>query len=162
MNTQNNFEDKNLLPGERLTKRHFWFLVDEYGFNYEKYNYMSKEMLIQFELGHVTPRIFINKIGEPDFVRLNFERILKFFYGTAPYESRDYTKCNLEENMIFISKIFRENSRKLIDEFNDWWIPSQIFAYRLREKKYEEAGNQKLFLVDFKEHYDYLKSKGAI
>src|ERR1043165_2420323 len=92
--------DKNLLPGEQLTKRYFWFLVDEYGFNYEKYVYLSKELVIKFEIGHVTPRIFINQVGEPDFVRLNFEWILKFFHGTAPYESRDYTKFSLEENMI--------------------------------------------------------------
>jgi len=89
MSTYNKFEDRNLSTSEQLVKRYFWFLVDEYGFKYDKYNFISEEMLIQSEPGHVTPRIFINKVGEPDFVRLNFEWILEFFHGTAPSESAE-------------------------------------------------------------------------
>ncbi len=162
MTIYNKSNDKDLLKGERLTKHYFWFLVDEYGFDYERYNFLSREMAIMFEIGHVTPRIFINQVGEPDFVRLNFEWIMTFFHGTAPADSRNYTKFSLEENMIFIAKIFRENSHKLIEEFHDWWIPAQVFMYHVREKKYEEAGDQKLFLTEYNEYFNYLRSKGAM
>ena len=148
--------------GQRLAKRYFWFLVDEYGFNYEKYTYLSKEMVVVFELGHKTPSIFINRIREPDFVRLNLEWILKFFHGTSPSDGRDYTTHSLEGNMAFISHIFRDNSRRLIEEFDDWWFPAHVFFYRTIEKKYEDEGQTENFLKSYKHYYEYLKSNGAV
>lgn len=162
MYTNNEFDDASLEFGEKLIKRYFQFLVDEYGFKYDKSSFNSNKMLIKFELGHKTPSIFINQIGEPDFARLYLEWILKFFHGTSPSDIRDYTAHSLAENMAFISDIFRNNSRKLVDEFDDWWIPAHVFVYRSLEKEYEKDGQTESFLRSYKHYYDYLKNKDAI
>ena len=149
---------------EQLVKKYFWFLVDNHGFEYcELYSFRSKKMLIKVLPGHKTPRIDIIKIGEdPELFKLNFEWIIKFLRGTFPSENHDYLKHSLETNIIFISKIFRENSRKLIDEFDDWWILVHVFCYRTVEEEYRNKGQINIFLNAYKYYYDYLKSEGAI
>ena len=149
---------------EMLVKKYFWLLVDKYGFEYyELYNFRSNKMLIKVLPGHKTPRIDIIKVGEdPDLFKLNFEWIIKFFHGNLPSEKHDYLKYDLETNMIFISQIFRENSQRLIDEFDDWWLPVHVFCYRTIEEEYRNKGQLERFLRTEKYYYDYLKSQGAI
>jgi hypothetical protein len=113
--------------------------------------------------GHKTPRIDFIKIGEdPDLFKLDFEWIIKFFHGSFPSENHDYLQYGLDTNMLFISKIFRENSHRLINEIDDWWIPVHLFCYRTVEEEYRSKGQTKIFLKAEKYLYDYLKSKGAI
>ena len=157
--------NRRLESREQLVQQYFWFLVDEYGFKYFNESvFRSEKMLIQVLLGHKTPRIDIHKIGEPDpdLFKLDFEWVIKFFHGTSPSENHDYLKYKLAENVVFISKIFRENAQKIVNEFDDWWIPAHVFVYKTIEKKYKDEGHIELFLENNKYYYDYLKSKGAL
>ena len=141
---------------ERLVKKHFWFLVDSYGLIYGDYSFRNQKMLINVLLGHKTPRIDFIKIGDdPVLFRLDFEWIIKFFRGTFPSEHHDYLKCKLEKNVIYISQIFREYSDRLIDDFDDWWIPAHLFIYRTVEKEYRESDQIELFLQNHKYYYEY-------
>ena len=165
MNKHNEVVDSNLEIGERLVKQYFWFLVDKFGFiYYDKYGFRSKKIAINILPGHKTPRIDVIRNGEldPDLFKLNFEWIIKFFHGAFPSDKQDYLKHSLEENMIFISKIFRENSQKLIEDFDSWWIPAHLYFYRAIEKQYGEQGQTERFHKNYKYYHDYLKSKGAL
>ena len=156
--------DRKLKVGERLTKKYFWFLVDEYGFEYEKYTFRSKQMLIEIQVGHKTPRIVFNKIGEPDpqLFYLELEWIIAFFSGAFPSANYDYLKHSLEKNMLFVSKLFGQNSDRLINEFNTWWTPAHVFLYRWMEGKAKEKGQLENFHRSHKYYYDYLKGKDAL
>jgi hypothetical protein len=120
-------------------------------------------MKIVFEIGHVTPRIFINKVGEPDFVRIQLDWILQFFHGISPTDIHgDFTRCSLEDNMIFLATMFRENAPKLIHELNNWWIPVQLFMYHRLETYHTKHVSLEEFIAGNREFYDYLKSNGAL
>ena len=121
-------------------------------------------MLIQVQVGHKTPRIVLNMIGEPDpdLFELDLEWVIRFFRGTFPSAGYDYLRHSLEENMAFVANIFRENSDRLINEFDGWWIPAHVFYYRTIERKAQEEGQLERFQRTRKYYYDYLKSKGAI
>jgi len=148
---------------ELLVKKCFWFLVENHGFEYfDLYSFQSEKMIIQILPGHKTPRIEINKIGGSGLYKLDFEWIIRYFHKTFPSENHDYLKHNLKTNMIFISKIFRENSHRLINEFDEWWIPVHIFYYRTVEEGYRNKGQINIFKSAYKYYYDYLKSQNAI
>jgi hypothetical protein len=149
---------------ERLVKKYFWFLVENHGFEYDElYTFRSIKMLVKVLPGHKTPRIDIIKIGvDPDLFKLNFEWIIKFFRGAFPSDNHDYLKYDLETNMVFISKIFQENSHKLIDEFDDWWLPVHVFQYRTVEEEYRNKGQADRFLKAYNYYHDYLKNEGVI
>lgn len=164
MGAFNDFKDTKLDVEEKLVKQYFGFLVDEYGFIYKKYNFRSAKILIQVEPGHKTPRVYIFKIGEPtpDLFRLNFEWIIQYLTGSLPSDKHEYLNYSLEQNMIFISKMFYEHSYKLINEIDDWWIPVHLFCYRTTEKNAMNEGQTERFYKNEKYYYDYLKSKGAL
>jgi len=156
MNTDN--------ESELLVKKYFWFLVDNHGFDYyELYSFRTNKMLIRVLPGHKTPSIEVTRMGDdPDLFNLNFEWIIKYFSGTFPSENHDYLKFGLETNMVFISKIFRENVHRLIDEFDEWWIPAHVFVYRTTEAESRSEGQTDRFIKTNSYYYDYLKNEGAI
>ncbi len=61
-----------------------------------------------------------------------------------------------------MAKLFKRYSDRIIYQVDEWWIPVQVFQYRLLEKKYKEADQLDDFLYGFKRDHDYLKSQGAI
>lgn len=164
METNNEFNKSDRMIGEQLTIKHFWFLVDEYRFKYQRYTFRSKKILIEVQVGHKTPRVVFNKIGEPDpqLFYLDLEWVIAFFYGEFPSANYDYLKHDLERNMIFASNILRDNSDRLINEFDNWWMPAHVFLYRWMERKARDDGQLERFHRTHKHYYDYLKSKGAI
>ena len=164
MDTDSESDDMKLNIGEQLTKKYFWFLVDKYGMKYEKYTFRSKKMLIEVQVGHKTPRVVFNKVGEPDpqLFYLELDWVIAFLHGTFPNANHDYLMYSLEENIIFVSKMFRENSDKLIKEFDSWWIPVHVFIYKWMERKAREEGRLEGFYKTDKYYSDYLKSKGAL
>ena len=148
---------------ERLVKEYFWFLVDNHGLTYRNGDFQSPKMLIKILLGHKTPRIDFIKIGDdPNLFRLDFEWVIKFFRGTFPSEQHDYLKYNLEKNVIYLTQIFREYSSKLIDDFDDWWLPVHVFYYRTIEEEYRSKGQTNIFQKAYKYYYEYLKNEGVI
>lgn len=157
-------EDTKLEPEEWMIKKYFRFLVDEYGLVYKKHNFTSEKVLVQVEPGHKTPRVYIFKVGEPtpDLFRLNFEWVFKYFHGTFPSDQHDYLQHGLDTNMMFISRLFHENSEKLINEFDTWWIPAHVFLYRWMENNARKKGQLERFNNNHEHYYDYLKSKGAV
>lgn len=66
---------------EELVKKYFSFLVEQYGFTYTPYCYTSGKVKIILGIGHISPRISIAYVGEPDFTILIFERIIEYFGG---------------------------------------------------------------------------------
>ncbi len=162
MSTYNEFENRNLDIEEQLVKRYFWFLVDEFNFKYGNYSFSSEKIHIEIQVGHKLPSIFINRIGEPEYMKLLLDRILQHFEGSVTDENIDYTLRSLADNIIYYADKFRNYSHKLIDEIDDWWIPVQVFQYRLLEQQYTKAGQLKDFLTGFKRDLDYLKSKSAL
>jgi len=163
MDTSSKPLNEDPTPLEELIKQLFGFLVDEYGLVYDnRFTYQSKKMIILIQPGHQSPKINFNQVGEPEFAQMDLEWILKYFHGTSPGEHREYLQYSLEENMVFIAKVFYENSQKIINEFEEWWIPAQVFWYRTVEKQYKDEGQTERFLKAYKYFNDYLKSKGAI
>jgi len=162
MSTYDEFQDRNLNIEEQLVKRHFWFLVDEFKFIYNNYSFSSDTILIEFQIGHKLPSILIYRVGEPAYMKLLLDRILQYFEGSIADQNIDFTLRSLAENIIYYAQKFQKYSHKIIDEIDDWWIPVQLFQYRLFEQKYKDAGQLEGFLSGFKRDHDYLKSKGAL
>ena len=155
-------EDRNLEPEERLVKKYFSFLISEYGFTYHNYYFTSENLQIQFWLGHKTPTILIVRVGEPEFTKIILDRIIQYFAGSLPGENIDFTAKPLEQNLRFFSIFFRKYATRIIDEINDWWLPVQVFQFRMMESKYKNTGHIEDFLGSYKREFDYLKSKGVI
>jgi len=145
---------------EELVKKYFLFLVDQYGFTYTKYCYTSEKVKIIIELGHKTPGIFIAKIGEPDFTKILFDRIIRYF------EDRDldifFPDHSLEHNIKYMADILKGYVPKFVDEIDEWWLSVHKYQYKFFEERYKKSGQLDDFLFTFKKEYDYLKSKGAI
>lgn len=144
---------------DELVKKYFSFLVEQYGFTYTTYCYKSENVQITLELGHKSPRIFIARLGEPDFTRLIFERIIQYFEGRVL--DIYFPDHSLEHNIKFMANLLKGYMPKIIDQIDEWWIPVHKFQYELIEKDYKESGQLDDFLYSFKRDYDYLKSKGA-
>ncbi|MBN2119174.1 MAG: hypothetical protein JW730_21570 [Anaerolineales bacterium] len=152
------FEKKH--EPEELVKKYFFFLVEQYGFTYTTYCFTSKKVKLTFEIGHKTPSIFIARLGEPDFTRLIFERVIQYFEGELP--NIDFQAHPLEYNVRFMADILKGYASKITAQIDEWWIPVQLFQYKLMEKEYRESDQLDDFLYSFKQDYDYLKGKGAL
>ncbi len=145
---------------QELVKKFFSFLVEQYGFTYTPYCYMSEKVKITLELGHKSPRVFICRLGEPDFTRLIFERIIQYFEGRVL--DIYFPDHSLEHNIGYMANLLKGYMPKIVDQIDEWWVPVQLFQYKLMEENYRKSGQLDDFLVGFKTKYDYLKSKGAI
>jgi hypothetical protein len=82
---------------ELWVKKAFWFLVDQHNFKYHGYSndhfeFTSREVSIQIELGHKMPRIYIVRIGELEIgaTRLALHWVIQYFTGGWPYEDIDF------------------------------------------------------------------------
>lgn len=151
------FSERDL---EEAVKENFSFLVEQYGFTYTPYCYTSQKVKITLELGHRSPRIFIYCLGEPDFTRLIFERIIQYFENRVL--DIYFPDHSLEYNIEYMANLLKGYMPKIVDQIDEWWIPVHFFQYRLLEETYKKHNQQNSFLVGFKDHRDYLKSKGAI
>ena len=145
---------------EKAVKENFSFLVEQYGFTYTPYCYTSEKAKITLELGHKSPRIFVYYLGEPDFTRLIFERIIQYFENRVlDIYFPDYS---LEHNIEYMANLLKGYMPKIVDQIDEWWVPVQLFQYRLMEESYRKSGQLDSFLASFKTKHDYLKSKGVI
>lgn len=90
---------------EDLLKKYFWFLVDDYGFTYEKFTYTSDRFQLQIQItaDKSLPAIFFRKIGEPDYTTLPFEWLLFYLRGSK-IGANFYTR-SLDGNMKFFAKL---------------------------------------------------------
>ena len=147
---------------ELLVKQYFGFLVEEYGFSYSNYRFQSRRMYIHFDIGHKTPRVYFCQTGDPEFTKLEINWVLRYLHESTPLDARQFTEHSLEDNMIFTRGVFRKSEHVLIEEFEKWWLPAQVFLYKFLEKHYKEIGILDKFLVSYKGLYDYLKEKGAM
>jgi hypothetical protein len=162
--------DREAEQREKWIRRAFGFLVEEYGLTYEGYyegrcDFASEKVRIRIQPGHKSPRIYLYRVGEPDFTHLIFERIVQYFENRIDIDdifSRYYPDHPLEQNLRFAAEIFRRYAARIIYEIDEWWIPTQLFQYRLLEQEYESSGQLDDFLTSFRNYIDYLKSKGAI
>jgi hypothetical protein len=147
-------------PEELLVEKYFSFLIEQHGFTYSNYCFESEKLRIALEIGHKTPSIFITRAGEPGFARLIFERIIQYFKDPLP--DIDFQVHSLEHNIRYMADILRSYAPRIINHIDEWWLPAQVFQYKLLEKNYRDAGQLDDFLTGFKRDHDYLKSKGAI
>ena len=166
---------KNLGPKNRgtqneedvsqLVRKHFSFLAEQYGLTYDGHlEFTSSKVRIQLEIGHKSPRIFIYRVGEPEFTRLILERIIQYFEGRIEIDDLfiyfpDHTP---EYNISFIATLFKQYAGRMIDQIDEWWVPVQVFQYNMIKQEYEQAGQLEDFLFGFKNKTEYLKSKGSL
>ena len=169
MMTDNKSKHRNLESAEQLVKRYFWFLVDEYQLIYKRtyersFQFSLPKVRIELRIGHKSPRLLIYRIGEPEFTSLGFERIIQYFEGRLEIDDlvRYFPDYPLEDNIGFMAKLFKRYADRIINQIDEWWIPVQVFQYKLLEQKYKDAGQLEDFLTGFKRDQDYLKSKGVI
>jgi hypothetical protein len=141
-----NSGSKSLRGGWR--RKYFWFLVEKYGFTYEakaEFQFQNPKMLVQISLGPKTPRIYFLRRGDDPAYMIPIERIIEFLDGHFPY--RDTLKYELEENVVYYADLFCRYADRLINDFEKWWFPAQLFFYK------QYGGN---YL------YPYLKQHGMI
>jgi hypothetical protein len=91
---------------------------------------------------------------------LILERIIQYFEGKLP--DIDFEAHSLEYNIKFMAKTLMDRAHKIIDEIDDWWIPVQLYQYRIMEQRYKAKNQLNDFLFSYKRDRDYLKSKGVI
>jgi|WetSurSiteA1Bulk_404760.scaffolds.fasta_scaffold34189_2 hypothetical protein len=144
---------------EELVIKYFSFLLTQFGFTYTKYLYTSKNVKIIIELGHVTPRVFILKTGEPEFTRLTFDMVYDYFEKRI--FDRDFTVYSLEQNIIFMADIVKHYINKIDMEINTWWLPCQLFQYNKIKEIYQKEDNLENFVKSNEKDIEYLKSKGV-
>jgi hypothetical protein len=145
---------------EKLFKKYFSFLIEQYGFTYTPWCYTSGKLKIILEMGHKSPGVTLAYLGEPKFTEFIFERIVDYFGGKVP--EIYFPDHSIEHNIRFVAELFRDYAPKIVDHLDDWWIPFHKFEYERIKKDYEESDQLNDFLSSYKRHYDYLKSKGAI
>lgn len=145
---------------EKLVKKHFFFLVEEYGFDYTSFCYISEKVKITLEIGHKSPNISLLRLGEPDFSELDFRRIVQYFENRVL--EIYFPNHSIEYNIKFMSGILKRYIPRIVNHIDEWWIPIHLFQYKLIEEDYKKSGQLEDFLRGFKREYDYLKSKGAI
>jgi len=154
----NEFKKKEQEEVETLHRKYFWFLVEEYGFTYEgpgsQFPFQNPKMLILVGFGHKTPSIYFLRRGDPSSLMRSIELIIEFLDGHFPH--RDTLKYELEENVVYYADIFRRYADRLINDFDKWWLPVQLFFYKRVEKSPFVAPGA------YSDLYEYLKQHGMI
>lgn len=142
---------------EMLLRKYFRFLVEEYGFSYDpeaEFQFQNPKMLIQISLGRQTPYIFFLRRGDDPKFMMNIESVIEFLEGEIPY--RNFLKYELEENVAYDAELFRRYADRLINDFDEWWLPVQLFLYKKIENDPFYAPGAYRYL------YEYLKRHGMI
>ncbi|MDP1624661.1 MAG: hypothetical protein Q8L64_02720 [bacterium] len=147
-----------------MVSKHFRYLVDQHNLTYDgRFEFTSPKVRIKLEIGHKSPRISIYRPGEPEFTNLLFERIVQYFEDRLEIDDlvRYFPDFPLEDNIHFMAKLFKRYADRIINQIDEWWIPVQVFQYKLLEQRYKDAGQLEDFLSGFKRDHDYLKGKGV-
>lgn len=150
-------------------EKHFGFLVDEFKFSRirtqeRRFDFVSEQVRIELRIGHKSPRISVYRLGEPEFTNLAFERLVQYFEDRLEIDDlfRYFPNFPLDDNIHFMAKFFKRFADRIIKHIDEWWIPVQVFQYKLLEQEYIDAGQLEDFLSGFKIYHDYLKDKDAI
>lgn len=151
---------------EGKVKSCFIFLEEEYNFKYDgpdkfnrRFEYSSSKVRLSIQLGRNSLYVFIYKIGEPEFTRLIVDRIIQ--YHKLDIQDMYYPFHTIEENISHIATLIENNAHKTVCNVEDWWIPIQLFQYKLLEAVYTENDQYDDFVISYKKDFNYLKSKGA-
>jgi len=151
---------------EKLVKEHFWFLVDGYNFVYQglqnhgrNFDFLSPKMRIRVTVGHKSPEAFFYKVGEPKNVVLVLERIMQYFGERIP--EIYYPDHQIEQNIKHLANLLKQQAGRVLSNIDEWWIPANLFQYKLLKELYQEKGRSEDFTTTFKEKYHYLKENGA-
>ena len=137
----------------QMVRKEFAFLVEQYGLNYDGHmEFTSSSVRMQIEVGHKSPRIFIYRVGEPEFTRLLLERVIQYLEGRTEIDDMFIFDPDhpLEHNITFIATLFQRYAQSVIRQMDHWWIPTQAFQYNLIKREYEQAGQLDDFLLGFK------------
>ena len=150
-------------------EKYFHFLVEQFKLAYKRtherrFEFVSSQVRIELGIGHKSPSITVSRPGEPEFTILAFERIVQYFEGRLEIDDlvRYFPDFPLKDNIHFMAKLFENYADRIINQIDEWWIPVQVFQYKLIEQEYKDAGQLEDFLSSFKRDHDYLKNKGAI
>lgn len=151
-------------------EKHFQFLVEEFGLTYKRihertFEFVTSQVRLELRMGHKSPDILVYRLGEPEFTNLGFARIVQYFEGRVEIDdlfSRYYPDFPLEDNILFLAKLFKRYATRIINQIDTWWIPAQVFQYKLLKQHYKDSGQLEDFLLGFKRDHDYLKDKSAI
>ena len=139
---------------ENLKKKHFWFLVEEFGFKYNQGKFVSDNIEIKIAYDRDRPTIDIRPLSEPEFTSLQIDWVADYFTNSEFTKTLDLQFGDLEENIKTFASVLKKYSNRLLFEIDDWWLPAQ--RYRLRQW---EALFAKAPLHAFKEIYEYLDTK---
>ncbi len=145
-----------------LITKYFWWLVDEYGLTHlgDYAHFQNNKVWVEISLGHRTPRIFLCRVGDETTYMRDLESIIEFLDESFKW-TRDTLKYTLEENVIYISDLFRRYADQLLLDLDSWWIPYQVAFYKRLKKEAEEDGSLALFLKARRYLYDYLIANGV-
>ena len=156
-----NIDSLDVKMAIEMVEKYFGFLIEEYQFAYDgRFVFTSPKVRIEMGIGHKTPRIYIHRVGEPDFTNMILEVVILYFEGKLP--KINFEVHPLEHNIKFMAKVLRDRARKIMNDIDEWWIPVQLYHYKKAEKKYKDRHQLEGFLSSYKRNHDYLKSKGAI
>ena len=154
---------------EEVARERFSYLTEEYGLTYRQsgecsLEFYSSKIRILLSAGRKSPEIYIYKTGEPDFTGLVFPRIIQYLESRVDIDElfRFFPDHPLGDNIRFSAKLFENYAQRIVYHIDEWWVPAQVFQYRLLEKDFKEAGQIDDFINGFKDDHDYLKRKGAI
>jgi hypothetical protein len=146
-------------------KEFFWFLVEEYGFEYKGYfeghtDFVSEKVIIRLEPSYRTPYSFVYCVGEPNFTRLTLFEVLEYLEGKPL--NIDFTLHYLKNNLLFLADVVKKHANKINNDIDDWWLPLQKARYEMLKSKYDADGRSNRFLESYKDELEYWKKKGLI
>lgn len=139
---------------DKLTKKYFYFLVEEYNFTCEDGTFKSNSVTIEISYGRNAPFITLLPKDEPQFSKICMNWF--FYYYTEDFDNVLKSESNLENATKKYSDLFREYADTIIHKVTTWWLPVQRYRLETMENDFGEK------LEMFQSLYDYVEKKTNI
>jgi hypothetical protein len=148
-----------------VTRKHFDFLISDYGFKYHGFTdwgetlYVFEKLIIECTVDRIIPIMVFKRSDEPDDYQVELGIVLEAF-EIIPWEifKQNLRKNSLEDNGKYIEKMFREISEILIKQPEFWWLNAQKKKFEIEENLNHEYGQDPTRSESYRRWYHYIKS----
>ena len=118
-------------------RKHFDFLITDYGFRYLGFNsngktiYGSNQIIIECYMARDEPSMIFKLVSEPEYIIVDFGNILETAGVVTRDEYQDYIVNNgLENNMAHLKTLFSKVNETILDDPESWWLDAQKLKFK--------------------------------